>query len=59
MLGKKTTKRKKTEEIRKAHTAEQLPYTTQMKLREAGEIHAAKLCKEAILTSPTRPVREC
>ncbi len=41
------TKRRKTEVVRKKYSAEELVFAAQMKLRNSGKNHAAKICKEA------------
>ncbi|XP_047491847.1 uncharacterized protein LOC125041121 [Penaeus chinensis] len=57
IMQSERTKRRKTEELRKNCSGDQLAYAVQMKLRECGKRDAAKLCKEATLTSPTRPTK--
>lgn len=49
------TKRRKTEETRKDHTAD--AHATQVKLRESGRLRARHLCKKATLKSPTGPIK--
>lgn len=48
------TKRKRTEQLRSAHTHEVLGYAAQMKLREAGKLDAALVVKDVISGSPTK-----
>ena len=49
------SKRRKTLNLRQENSEEKLAYATQMKLRSTGKITASKLCKEILLTTPTRP----
>ncbi|XP_069995615.1 uncharacterized protein [Penaeus vannamei] len=51
------TKRRKTEETRKDHTAD-VNFATQVKLRESGRLRAKHLCKKATLKPPTAPVKK-
>lgn len=52
-----STKRKKTASIRENHQTAELVFATQMKLRESGQLHTAKILKEATETTPTRASR--
>lgn len=47
-------KRRKTAYLRRGHSVSNLTYATQMKLREGGSVDAAKVVKEATMTTPTR-----
>lgn len=51
------SKRRKTEEIRKTFTADELAYATQMSLRSTGNLEAAKVVKDVSSTSPTRAAK--
>ena len=51
------TKRRKTAKLRGAHSADELAYAAQMKLREEGRLIQAKLVKEINFTSPNRPAK--
>lgn len=52
-----STKRRKTEAIRKEFPTEVLAFATQVKLRESGQTHAANIVKEATQTTPSRATR--
>ncbi|EFN61161.1 hypothetical protein EAG_09607, partial [Camponotus floridanus] len=47
-------KRRKTAELRKLNTIEELTYATQMNLRSTGQLDASKIIKDVTSTSPTR-----
>ena len=51
------TKRRKTLELRKKYSCDELTYAAQMKLRQEGKLTASKLMKEINFTSPMRPER--
>ncbi|KYN21922.1 hypothetical protein ALC57_05694, partial [Trachymyrmex cornetzi] len=51
------SKRRKTEEIRKTFTADELAYATQMSLRSTGNLEAAKVVKDVSSTSPIRAAK--
>jgi len=48
------SKRRKTAELRKSNTIEELAYATQMNLRSSGQLDASKIIKDVTSTSPTR-----
>ncbi|XP_071581303.1 uncharacterized protein [Temnothorax nylanderi] len=47
------SKRRKTEDLRRNFTTEELSYATQMSLRSSGNLHSAQVVKD-VTTSPTR-----
>lgn len=51
------TKRRKTEEMRKMHTDEELVFASIMNLRQSGKAAQSSLIKEATQTSPTRATK--
>lgn len=51
------SKRRKTEEVRATLTTNELAYAAQMSLRTSGQLDAAKVVKDATLTTPTRASR--
>lgn len=46
------SKRRKTEELRQSHTAEELCYAAQMSLRSSGEVMSSKKVKDVITPAP-------
>lgn len=51
------SKRRKTQDLRKTFTHDELAFATQMNLRQVGQLEAAKLIKEVTQTSPTRALK--
>ena len=49
-----SSKRRKTAQLRSDHSADQLTYAAQMKLRQEGKMVQSKLMREMNFTSPTR-----
>lgn len=51
------SKRRKSEDLRRNFTTEELSYATQMSLRSSGHLHSAQVLKDITTTSPTRALR--
>ncbi|KAG5863833.1 hypothetical protein JTB14_014187 [Gonioctena quinquepunctata] len=50
-------KRRKSEEIRKTISSDELAYATRMNLRRAGQLEATKIVEDITSTSPTRAAK--
>jgi len=51
------TKRRKTEDIRKERSSEELAYATRMSLRAEGKSDAAHVLKDITFGSPSKPIK--
>lgn len=51
------SKRRKTKELRKSNTTDELTYAAQMSLRSSGQFYASKVMKDITITSPNRATK--
>lgn len=51
------SKRRKTQELRKTHTTDELSYATKMSLRESGAVSAAKVVNDVTFKSSARAMK--